>query len=161
MACVNDGAATPRYCLPDFINALVAMDDDGGLFDLLNKDPFNEEEAAAVTKTLDDKVCIPCIEKLFDYMYMSFEDASDDDKYLRTFMDAACSSAPNDDNEDMYCMPILKYMEDDGEDDWTKAGADGLLDSENPTYDAAKVKFHVLHAVVTASFISLCFSPLH
>lgn len=87
LACVNDGAATPRW----------------------SKDPFNEKEAAAVTKILDDKVCIPCIEKLFDYMYMSFEDASDDDKYLRTFMDAACSSAPNDDNEDMYCMPILKY----------------------------------------------------
>ena len=65
-------------------------------------------------------------------MYVSFEDASDDDKYLKTFMDAMCSSAPNDDNEDMYCMPILKYMEDDDEEDWTAADKAGLFDSEGP-----------------------------
>jgi hypothetical protein len=67
-------------------------------------------------KEVHREVLFPFIEKLFDFMFVSFEDASDDDKYSRTFIDAACSSAPNDDNEDMHCMPILKYMEDDDED---------------------------------------------
>jgi hypothetical protein len=48
-------------------------------------------------KEVHREVLFPCIEKLFDFMYVTFEDASDDDKYSRTFIDAACSSAPNDD----------------------------------------------------------------
>jgi len=121
---------------------------------------FGPEEAKAMTKILDRKICTPCIEKLFDYMYMTWEDASDDDKYLRVFLEMTCSSAPNDDNEDAYCMPVQKLAETDKMQKLLAAGQyidewvynETLYEWElNPKYDAQKVKLKLLfflHAAV-------------
>ena len=97
MACVNDGAATPEYCLPKFFKA--------------NK-------------------------KIFDYLYLMWADASEDDQYMTLFAESLCYMAPNDDGIPQYCVPVLKMMEDDMEDDKAKAIADKLvLDPDSDGYN--------------------------
>ena len=111
LACVTDGAATPKYCLKEFFTSLNAMDTE--LWPLLLGASFGDAQVTAVESVLATKICTACNEKLFDYMYLSWADASDDDKYLRVYMEMACSKAPNDNNEQEWCLPVLKDMEDE------------------------------------------------
>jgi len=132
LACVNDGAATPKYCLKEFYDSLAKMDNI--LFPALDADPFGDAEVAAVEKVLAENICTDCNGILFNYMYLSWEDASDDDKYLRTFMEMACSSAPDDNGNEQWCLPVLKDMEDESE---------PQMDTEAADYDATKFEEYV------------------
>ena len=127
MACVNNGAATPDYCLPKFFKAIYGLADKGGVFDLLEADPFNDAQANAVSAVLDTQICHDCNKKIFDYLYLMWADASEDDQYMALFVESLCAMAPNDDGIPKYCVPVLKIMEDDEEDDQAKAIADKLV----------------------------------
>ena len=79
----NDDAS--KYCFKEFFNSLSAMDTK--IFPMLDGE-FNQAKIDEVEDALeDDDVCTNCNEILFDYMFLSWEDASDDDKYMRTFME--------------------------------------------------------------------------
>jgi hypothetical protein len=136
MACVDNGAATPDYCLPKFFNAIYGLADTGGIFDLLKADPFDDAQAKAVIAVLDAKICHDCNKKIFDYLYLMWADASEDDQYMALFAESLCSMAPNGDGIPQYCVPALKIMEDDKEDDEAKAIADKLvLDPDAADYN--------------------------
>ena len=109
-ACVTDGAATPKYCLKDFYNSYNALD---VLFTALDTTPFGDAQVKTVENVLETRICTTCNEKLFDYMYMGWADTSDDDKYMKVYMEMACSKAVGDDGADYWCLPVEKDMEDD------------------------------------------------
>ena len=136
MACVNDDAATPDYCLPKNFNTIYGLFDTGGVFELLEADSFNDVQATAVSAVLDTEICHDCNKKIFDYLYLMWADASEDDQYMALFAESLCSMAPNDDGIPQYCVPVLKIMEDDEEDDKAKAITDKLvLDPDSDGYN--------------------------
>ena len=48
-----------------------------------------------------------------DKMYMGWADTTDDDKYMKVYMEMACSKAVGDNGADYWCLPVEKDMEDD------------------------------------------------
>lgn len=58
-------------------------------------------------QVLENDICTECNELLFDYMYLGWTEASDDDKYWRTYMEMTCSSAPNDDGDEVMVAQIV------------------------------------------------------
>ncbi len=75
-------------------------------------------------------------------------DVSEDDQYMALFAESLCSMTPNDDGIPQYCVPVLKIMEDDKEDDKAKAIADKLVldpdsDGYNKTDNLKKVKSNI------------------
>ena len=117
LACVTNDDAS-KYCFKEFFNSMSAMDTK--IFPMLDGE-FNQAKIDEVEDALEDEVCTSCNEILFDYMFLSWEDASDDDKYMRTFMEMTCSRAPNDDGGMDWCLPVVKDMEDDGQFDYDSA----------------------------------------
>ena len=111
LACVTNDDAS-KYCFKEFFNSLSAMDTK--IFPMLGG-TFDQAKIDQVENALANDVCTNCNEILFDYMFLSWEDASDDDKYMRTFMEMTCSQAPNDDGGMDWCLPVVKDMEDDGQ----------------------------------------------
>jgi hypothetical protein len=133
MACVNDGATPPKYCLPDFYDSLYALNNK--LWPLMDEVPFGPEQVKGMEKVLNDDICSDCIDKLFDYMYMSWEDADDADKHLRVYMELACSTAPDSSGNEKWCLPVEKDMNDMTE---------PVLDKKETGYDQAKVDAYVV-----------------
>jgi len=111
LACVTNDDAS-KYCFKEFFTSLSAMDTK--IFPMLFG-TFDQAKIDQVENALANDVCTNCNEILFDYMFLSWEDASNDDKYMRTFMEMTCSQAPNDDGGMDWCLPVVKDMEDDGQ----------------------------------------------
>jgi hypothetical protein len=80
LACINDGAATPKYCMKEFFDSLAKIDNQ--LFSLLFANPFGPDQVKSMETALQ-AICSDCNNRLFNYMYLTWADASDEDKYLR------------------------------------------------------------------------------
>lgn len=135
MACVNDGVAEADYCLQDFYYSLWNM------FRLLwplmdsETEVFGPAQKAAMELVLETSICSKCTGILFDYMYMNWADADEDDKYLRVYMEMACSKAPPvGGGADKWCLPVQMDMQDDTYPE---------LDSTKPGYKQADVDAYV------------------
>lgn len=108
MACVTDGA---NYCFKEFMGALRSLDEK--LYPTLDGDTFGPTEVDKVEKILEEDICTTCNEMLMDYMYLTWSDATADEKYERVYMELMCSKAPDDEGEMQWCLPVTKDMEDE------------------------------------------------
>ena len=130
MACVTDGA---NYCFKEFMGALRTLDTK--LYPTLDGDTFGPTEVAEVENILEQDICTTCNEKLMDYMYLTWSDATDDDKYERAYMEMMCSKAPDDEGEMQWCLPVTKDMEDEDHPE---------MDEDSADYDEDEIDEYVM-----------------
>jgi len=129
MACVTDGA---DYCFKEFMGALRTLDTK--LYPTLDGDTFGPTEVEKVEKILEEDICTTCNEKLMDYMYLTWSDATDDEKYERAYMELMCSMAPDDEGEMQWCLPVTKDMEDEDSPE---------MDEDSADYDEDEIDVYV------------------
>ena len=79
MACVNDGDPTPTFCMPKFYEAFESIETI--LFPLIfggADGKFDDTDIKAVEAVLSTKICTGCTTAMFDYMFLSWNEATDD-----------------------------------------------------------------------------------
>jgi len=129
MACLKNG---DNYCFKDFEATLLALDNK--LFPTLDQSPFGATEVAALEKILSEDICTECNKLLGDYVYLTWDDVSDDEKYLKAFLEMTCSTAPDDEGVEEWCLPVTKDMEDEGP----------VMDPDAAGYDEFKFEDFIL-----------------